>query len=242
MFGTVHAFLVNLAFGVLLRPAPRLQIPREKAADFDTFATRVMAANGETVPWDLPYPLHEFTRYLVREHAVLLHGSPRALDTIEPARQTDSSGTPVTAVFATDDGIWPLFFATLDRTTMAGGYSLRNAAIVVGHGTRGRRHYVFSLDRDSCQANAFGRGFLHVIPREGFQPSSQGIARFAEWVGEGTVAPLARIEIAPRDFPFHARISAHRRGEWFPLTWLFYRWRTRRDSLWANSQDIPDPD
>lgn len=219
----------RLLFGALLRREPRLEITAAKQEAFAAKAAEVLAANGATVPWDLPWPRHEFTRYLVRDYPVLLHGTPRAdVDRLEPAEQTLFDGRRVTAVFATDDGIWPLFFATLDRSKHAGPYSLRNAAMVVGKPGRERRYYLFSMSRELHRSGVFGPGVVLVLPRDPFAPAGTGVVRWPEWVSAQPVRPLARLDVAPDEFPFRRRIAVHRDREWFPLTWLLYRWRTRR--------------
>lgn len=228
MLGGVYAFAANLALRALLRPPPAMELPPAKRDAFDAMAARVLAGNGESLGWNLPYPLHEFTRYLVRNCPVLLHGTPREdVSALEPAGQTDYSGERVTAVFASDDGIWPLFFATIDRQRYPGPYSLRNAAMVVGQGPGERRWYLFSMSRGIRRADVFAEGALLILPRETFRPTSSGTVRFSEWVSETGVRPYAKLPVSPADFPFHRRISAHGEGEWFPLTWLLYRWRTR---------------
>lgn len=222
------AFGARLLFGALLRGEPRLDLEAAKRAAFDAKAAEVLAASGAAVPWELPWPRHEFMRYLVGNYPVLLHGTPRAdVDCLEPAQQTLFDGQHVTAVFATDDGIWPLFFATLDRSKHPGPYSLRNAAMVVGKTGSERRYYLFSMDRGLHESGVFGPGVVLVLPREPFAPAGSGVVRWPEWVSKQPVTPLARIQVAPDDFPFADRIATHRLSEWFPLTWLFYRWRTR---------------
>lgn len=225
MWARIYAFGARQLFRVLLLPEPRLELTPAKQAAFEDFAARLLAGGGETIPWALPHPKHEFTRWLTTNHRVLLHGSPRELDALEPAQQTDFSGVPVTAVFATDDGIWPLFFATLDRSRAPERWSLRNAAMVTGEGKP--RYYMFSADRATRDAAPFGPGFVHIVPRETFRPTSSSAVHFPEWVSHEPVKPLARIALEVGDFPFRERVGAHRMGEFFPLTWLLYRWRTR---------------
>lgn len=223
------AFAARLLFGLLLRREPPLRLDAAKRAAFASAAAAVLGREGGTLTWDLPYPKHEFTRYLVTHHPVLLHGTPRTgVERIEPADQTLFDGARATAVFATDDGIWPIFFATIDRAGSGGPYSLRNAATVVGRGAKERRYYLFSMDRKLRDANLFCAGEVLVLPRETFRQAGSGAVRVPEWVSEGAVKPLGRLGVAPEDFPFSGQISAHGLGEFFPLTWLLYRWRTRR--------------
>lgn len=224
----LRAVAARLLLGLLLRREPPFALDAAKRAAFESAAAAVFAGDGGTLARNLPYPKHEFTRYLVAHHPVLLHGTPRAgVARLEPADQTLFDGSRATAVFATDDGIWPIFFATIDRARYAGPYSLRNAALVVGRAARERRYYLFSMNRELRNADVRCPGEVLVLPREPFRPASSGAVRFPEWVSDAAVTPLGRLEVGPEDFPFHGQISAHRLGEWFPLTWLLYRWRTR---------------
>lgn len=223
------AVAARLLFGLLLRPEPLLAMDAAKRAAFESAAAVVLTGEGRTLAWDLPYPKHEFTRYLAAHHPVLLHGTPRTgVERLEPAEQTLFDGSRATAVFATDDGIWPIFFATIDRARHRVPYSLRNAAMVVERGAKERRYYLFSMDRDLHDADVRCRGEVLVLPRATFRQTGSGAVRFPEWVSDSAVTPLGRVEVGPEDFPFRGQISAHRLGEWFPLTWLLYRRRTRR--------------
>jgi hypothetical protein len=222
------AFAARLVFGLLLRREPLPVLDPAKRSAFESAAAAVLAGDGATLAWEWPYPKHEFTRYLVAHHPVLLHGTPRTgVERLEPAEQTLANGRRATAVFATDDGIWPIFFATIDRAGYPGPYSLRNAAMVVGRGVKERRYYLFSMDHELHRARVLSTGEVLVLPRATFRETGLGTVRFPEWVSDAAVEPLGRLEVGPEDFPFQGQISAHRPGEWFPLTWLLYRWRTR---------------
>lgn len=228
MHEALTAFAARLLFGPLLRREPPLALDAAKRAAFESRAARVLSGEGPILEWDLAYPKHEFTRYLVAHHPVLLHGTPRTgVERLEPAEQTLFDGTSATAVFASDDGIWPIFFATIDRGQYSGPYSLRNAAMVAGRGAGERRHYLFSMNRELRDAGVSCEGVVLILPRATFRPTGSGAVRFPEWVSDVAVTPLGRLEVGPEDFPFHGRISAHRLREWLPLTWLLYRWRTR---------------
>jgi hypothetical protein len=218
----------RLLFQLLLRRAPPIDADPAKFEAFARLATQVMSAGGGVVAYDLPYPKHEFMYYLVTSHEALLHGTPR-LDVVEfaPGQQTDYRGEPRAAVFATGDHVWPFFFATLNRDRFSGPLSLRNAAMVVGEGARQRRYYLFSVNRELRDASPFGPGAIYILPRETFQRTDNRTVHFPEWVSDVPVTPLARLDVSPEDFPFHDRIATHPRGEFFPLTWLLYRWRSR---------------
>jgi hypothetical protein len=142
---------------------------------------------------------------------VLLHGtSDRAIEVFRPRRQTDFDGRPVEAVFATSDGIWPLFFAVTDRR---GIRTTRNLCL---H-RDGAAYYYFSIDADP--AHVWRTGTLYVLPRAPFRPHADG----TEWTSPEPVRPLARLEIEPDDFPFRDRVFQFEPGE--PLVRTLLRLR-----------------
>jgi hypothetical protein len=228
MFTRLYELGARALFRILLRPEPPLPLDAAKLAAFDSLALSILAGGNQPISYALPYPKHEFTRYLIRRHPVLLHGTPH-LDVTElaPRAQIDHSGARRNSVFATDDGVWPFFFATLHRDRFAGPISLRNAAMVVGEGASQRRYYLFSVNRELRDARPFRAGAIYVLPRETFQRTDTRTVHFPEWASDVPVRPLARIDVKPDDFPFHNRIAAHRRGELFPFTRLLYHWRSR---------------
>lgn len=227
MHEALTAFAARLLFGPLLRREPPLALDAAKRAAFESRAARVLSGEGPILEWDLAYPKHEFTRYLVAHHPVLLHGTPRTgVERLEPAEQTLFDGTSATAVFASDDGIWPIFFATIDRGQYSGPYSLRNAAMVAGRGGRGAAPLPVLDEPRTAGCRRLVRGRC-PHPATGDVPADGVGGGALSGVSDVAVTPLGRLEVGPEDFPFHGRISAHRLREWLPLTWLLYRWRTR---------------
>jgi hypothetical protein len=178
----------------LMLVAPPLELDRERAESFAALAERVRSARGANVEYDLPYPLHEFTRFLVDHDDVLLHGAADpSIDRFEPRRQTDFDDELVHAVFASSDGIWPLFFAVLDRARIR---ATRNTCLHAADGS----YYYFALD--VAPRDVWTRGTLYVLPRGPFRQHADG----TEWTSVEPVHPLARIAIDPDDFPFREHV------------------------------------
>jgi len=111
-------------------------------------------------------PKHEFLSYLVHARGYLLHGtgSPQ-LERLRPTRATDYDARSLDAVFATSDGIWPLFFATLDRERAG---SLWNGCLHVRRGGVLRRYYFFFTEADPRGEQIWRNGAIYVVPREPF--------------------------------------------------------------------------
>ena len=118
------------------------------------------------------------------------------------------------AVFATSDPIWAMFYAVVDHngfpmTLANGGIELLDA-----DGNAGVPHYFFSISRDPLRQRPWRTGYLYFLPAEGFveqPPDTYGghSARVPQLASPVAVAPLARLEVAPEDFPFLAAIGGH---------------------------------
>jgi hypothetical protein len=113
------------------------------------------------------YPIHELLTYLVVEHGLLLHGSNDAnLSQIDPQPASDYD-TELMAVVACDDGIWPIFYAVLDRRQKqvdnegrADGSEVNvfTACTHLGRTPRLRRFYMFAIfGADPHESTAPGR-------------------------------------------------------------------------------------
>jgi hypothetical protein len=170
--------------------APPLELAREQLIDFESGRR-----DG--------YAVHEYLRWLVAHRPVLLHGTADPdIEVFEPNDQTDWDGRPVRAVFATSDGIWPIFFAVVNRARVR---SLRNGCLPGRNGTS----YWFSIEADPAHSDSWRDGFVYVLPRDGFTPHPIG----SEWTCPHPVRPLTRLPVSPSDFPFLGRVLSHKRSE-----------------------------
>lgn len=150
-------------------------------------------ADGTVDAADCPFPAHELLTHLVTERGLLLHGSNRAdLEVLEPQPAHDFA-TVLHAVVACDDGIWPLFFATIARQNVPG---LFNACLHLGRGRRLRRLYVFVVVGDPSAAETWTDGAVYAVPRTGFRHEWGN-----EWVSPEPVRPVLRVRVRPEDFP-----------------------------------------
>src|SRR5712692_3186903 len=142
----------QIALGVLalragLNPGmlegPPVAVPAPVRAWFDEL---LEDGHDGHIEYRMDPPKHEFLSYLVHARGYLLHGTGSAqLEEIKPTRATDYDARCVDAVFATSDGIWPLFFATLDRERAG---SLWNGCLHVRRGGVLRRYYIFFTEAD----------------------------------------------------------------------------------------------
>jgi len=198
----------NAAERLVLRTPLRRTLLTPPAANvdeaaFDRLLRAIDESNGAAVDYDSAAPKHAFFRYLLERRPVLLHGTGDPdIEQFEPRRQTDYDDKWTYAVFATDDPIWPIFFAVVNRAVAR---SLVNAC----SRRWGDSHYYFSIGVDPQRDDAWRNGWIYVLPRETFRLHPSG----PEWLSPVAVRPLARVFLQPADFPFLDDVVPHRLGE-----------------------------
>jgi hypothetical protein len=111
---------------------------------------------------------------------------------LEP-RPAQDFGTELLAVVATDDGIWPLFYALLARERVQ---FIFTACTHFGRPPRLRRLYVHAIAGDPEAAETWTDGAVYVLPRTGFRREWGN-----EWASAEPVRPLLRVPVRPDDFP-----------------------------------------
>jgi len=177
-----------------------LSIDAETAAEFDSVLDAT--EEGDWIDYTSSRPKHRFLRYLGEGQRCLLHGSnDTGIAEFEPRTQETYTGDPVEAVFATDDGIWVLFFALVARPPV---WSLRNACNVRGD----RRRYFFAIDTDPKAPGSWTDGAVYLLPPDTFTQTYD-----AEWISPTPVRPRARLAVTRADFPYADRVFRHRFGE-----------------------------
>ncbi len=198
----------------LPRPAPTLT-PTEQA-QCDT-ALEEMLAQGPAAPFDykLPIPKWQFLCHLTDQRRFRLHGSnDHALQILIPRQSSDLREFGAQqAVYAAGDGIWPMYFAIVDRRRVS---TLVNACISV---TRPDGHvtgplYVFSISQQAAPRKPYVAGMIYVLPPTTFtlEPAFQfGEFRVqtAQAVSLSAVTPLAKLIVTHEDFPFLAQMRTH---------------------------------
>jgi len=141
---------------------------------------------GEQPP--LPEPRVEFMRWLGANRPVVFHGSQRnditELSTERKSRDATQFGNQ-TAVYATSDPVWAIYFAVLRRD--GGWRGTRNGSMGIGRG----RYYFFAHNRGSESTERFGPGSLYLLPPDTFeaQPPLLGRIDLAHLVSRVSVTP-----------------------------------------------------
>ena len=189
-------------------PRPPFTPGAELNARLEPFYRRLLA--GEDVGGMLPVPLWQFLCWLTDSKGHLLHGSGHEdIGEFEPrqSNDVDEFGNRK-AVYAASDGIWPMFFAIVDRNRYA--MTIVNAAIRL-EGPATGSFYFFSLTDGVLAKQPWREGFVYVLPREGFEEqalrrSGDSVIHSNQWANLQPVEPLARLRVRPTDFPFLTEI------------------------------------
>ncbi len=159
----------------------------------------------------------QFLDWLFREQDVLFHGSPDgSIEEFAPRTPNDHSAddfSKQTAVYATSDSLWSIYYAVLDRSH---GLRHLNAALQfqTADGAWTPLRYFFSIDRHAKEKGPWRSGFVYVLPRSGFvqQPPyrvQSWTVLDPHWANSGSVKPIARVPVLPADFPFLRHVRTH---------------------------------
>lgn len=206
---------------------PDMVLDAGKEADFAALLNEVMDGNGRLLEYNLPYPKHEFLRYLAAQEKFIFHGSAKPdIDEFSTRRTSmelkDRSGRGnVQGIYGTHDGLWPLFFAVVNRGKISG--SIRNGVQYYQNDDGDELPvYHFSINREWLDKEPWHSGTMYVLPRDTFRqmPMSTAGGMSNEWVSEVPVKPLVRIPIEPEDFPFLDQVGGHDDSELLNLEML----------------------
>jgi hypothetical protein len=174
---------------------------------------QIAEGKGDWLEEPLPVPKWQFLCWLADHKNVLLHGSGDPnISEFEPRQSNDlAEFGNRKAVYAASDGIWPMFFAIVDRT----GYPMTivNAAIRLESpdGRISDPYYYFALTDSVFIQKPWRQGYVYVLPKAGFEEQEKD--RFGEmrvhthhWASLEAVRPLAKLQVSPEDFPFLEQI------------------------------------
>ncbi len=156
---------------------------------------------GGVVEYSLPQPRWWFLHHLVRS-GYLLHGTNEpAIAEFRTRDNNDAHGNPVHAVFASDDAVWPIYFAVVSR-------SFARSYINWCEHVPGASRYLFSIGSDPADDRSWCDGTIYVLSGETFEPTPNS----RELVSPVPVRPRALLRISPDDFPFRRRTRGHGPG------------------------------
>lgn len=204
-------------------PGPPLTLDSKKFEAFESlFLEARRLSPAAFIDYNIPYPKHEFLRYLVERKEILLHGSNYSnVKVLMPVLFTSDvkEATNNQLVFAAADAILAMFFAILDRrvtnlqltcfkkyvgTMSNGSYQLPDAT-----GVR-TSHYFFSINEERLKLRPFRSGTVYLLPKDKFKPAAEGQdVLLDEWISWEPVEVLAKLSVSPEDFPLLDNVWGH---------------------------------
>lgn len=198
----------------LARPAHHTDEQAQHA--FDALLDTTLGAGAcPALQYDLPWPKWQFLSYLAEQHGFAMHGSgDPGIALFEPRQPADlTEFGNQKAVYAAADGLWAMFFAIVDRARVG---SIANACIRVTD-EAGDVHgpfYVFSVSQSALPDQPWRTGTVYLLPPGSFirqSPMAFGALQvdIAQLASFEPVPPVAKLTVAPADFPFLAQIRGH---------------------------------
>jgi hypothetical protein len=182
-----------------------LVLPNPPLSDEDRSAFDALLARtppGEVVDYALAQPRWWFLHHLVRS-GFLLHGTNEPeIAEFRTRANDDAHGRPVDAVFASDDAVWPMYFAVVNRP-------VARSYINWCEHVPGASRYLFSIGSDPGDDTSWCEGTVYVLPAETFDRTPES----RELVSSVPVRPRARLRVAPADFPFRLQTLGHGPGD-----------------------------
>lgn len=198
-------------------PRPPLQLDAETVAAYEALWTQMTAAaDGGELIYALPTPRWQFLCYLADQKPALFHGSGNPdLAELLPRQPHDVMAFGNRdAVYAASDGLWPIYFAILDRERYP--MSLNNSCTRVSSpsGALSEPLYFFSITQTALAQRPWRTGMVYILPRATFEPQPPILAgdshvHVQQWASPVRVAPIAKLRVSAADFPLLDQIRGH---------------------------------
>lgn len=195
---------------------PNETLDEESRIAFDELLETTFEIGGcPEIQYTLPFPKWQFLCHVAERHAIALHGSGNPnIPVFEPRQSNDlNEFGKQKAVYAASDGLWAMFFAVVDRERVT---SITNACVSLDDqiGNVHGPYYVFSVSQTTLPDQPWRTGTVYLLPRSTFitQPTmafGPYQVHFAQLASLVPVQPLAKLTVAPQDFPFLAQIRGH---------------------------------
>ncbi|RPI20879.1 MAG: hypothetical protein EHM70_25930 [Chloroflexota bacterium] len=198
-------------------PQPQFTVDSSLRSAFDDLLVQALAQGpASPVAYTLAAPRWQFLCYAASQAELALHGSPDPkISLFTPRQPLDLRAFGAqNAVYAAADGIWPMFFAILNRERYPG--AIMNACIRVetpdGH-TSGP-FYFFSISRHLIDQYPWAPGTIYLLPRKTFSPEppfpfGEASIFTHQLASLEPVVPLAKLQVYPEDFPFLSGVRFH---------------------------------
>jgi hypothetical protein len=213
--------LTSILLRILLKQAPQFQYTAEEVQAFNRMYDA--AIEGEVaIEYNCRFPKYRFIQYISETRNVLLHGSNhKQIEVFEPRQQTLYDGQLTEAVFATKDGIWPVFYAILNKSKVINNF--RNGSI--RHVKSNRNYHFYSIDQASDYQDCWLSGAIYFLPDKTFTGTTGRAISFNEWTSVVAVRPITKLEVDPSDFYYLHHVSTHNYKESMLRTYMSYKLR-----------------
>lgn len=195
---------------------PGMKVDESTRSAFDELLDTTLGIGGcPAIQFTLPLPKWQFLCHVADHHDIALHGSGDPnIALFEPRQAIDlNEFGNQKAVYAASDGLWSMFFAVVDRERVK---TITNACVRLadGSGALHGPYYVFSVSRSALASQPWRTGWVYLLPRGTFTfepPFAFGSheVHVAQLASSEPVQPLAKLMVAPADFPFLAQIRGH---------------------------------
>jgi len=184
-------------------------LTEEKCAAFAAlYQTTLANGRGGEVDYRLPYPKHEFLRYLVEQQGLFLHGSGKLdIDVLKPFRYGRDAAAHgnVSGVYADHDPIRPIYFAVVNGRRSFGltnGYF--NLTATGEESTQGdlpcnERFYKLAIGVNGLRRPFWRPGMVYILPPDSFVFDR-------EWTSRAPVSPLMRLRVTADDLPLRDHV------------------------------------
>jgi hypothetical protein len=199
-------------------PRPASRPDSETRASFDRLLDQALDLGpGQPIDYQLDAPKWQFLCHAADRADVVLHGSgDLGIEEFEPRQPTDTLDfSNQRAVFAASDGIWPMYYAILDRESHP-TMMLCNSCIRIASnaGQLGAPHYFFSISGPALEQQPWRVGTVYVLPADSFenQPlikTEDTWTQVAQAASPRQVRPAAKLSVHPSGFPFLRQIHCH---------------------------------
>lgn len=195
----------------ILTREPKTFSPESRKA-FDELLEAGLAQGVDGfIEYDLPYPKIDFLIYLCDQLGYVVHGSKLGdLRELKPIRHTKDKTEfgNRQMLFCSPDPIWAMWFAILDKSVAK---ATSNACIRQGASPEEwTKYYFFELPKTLLETDQspFMEGTIYLARAEDFQERRSRVIfdlfelSVEEWGSMDPVQPLAKVSVAPTDFPF----------------------------------------
>ena len=197
---------------------PPFELTGELETTFEAiFIEKITPGKAQYIK-SLPAPKWVFLCWLTDTKNILLHGSGNTrISLFEPHSPNDDSPDDFSkqkAVFAAGDGIWPIFYAIMDRENYR--FRMLNSTLQfeISPGRYSDMRYFFSITEGVLSQKPWRDGDIYILPKRSFArqpPYELADRRVLEphFASPEPVKPLAKLSVCPDDFPFLGAIREH---------------------------------